>query len=86
MGKIRNPVLDFILYLVTAYIIWECTLYVWHEHRLKHQIHDASLEDVSKNKYDKQFTTVTTYKILQTIYHSNYTQKCSKIVQWKRYI
>ena len=60
---------DFILYFVTAYIIWESTLYMQHEHRVKHQIHYASLEEVSKKNYDKQFTTVTTYKHVQ-----NYTQ------------
>ena len=31
-----------------------------HEHRLKHQMHYASLEEASKNFYEKQFTTVTT--------------------------
>ena len=35
-----------------------------HEHRVKHQIHYASLEEVSKKKF-------------MTIYKSNYTQKCS---------
>ena len=74
LGKIRNLVLDFILYFVTAYIIWESTLYMQHEHRVKHQIHYASLEEVSKKK------------LWQTIYNSNYTQKCSKLLQWKMYI
>ena len=74
LGVIRNLVLDFILYFVTAYIIWESTLYMYHEHRVKHQIHYASLEDVSKKK------------LWQTIYNSNYTQKCSKLLQLKMYI
>ena len=40
------------------------------EHRVKHQIHYASLEEVSKKKnYDKQFTT------------EPYTHKCSKLLQ-----
>ena len=71
LGVIRNLVLDFILYFVTAYIKWESTLYILHEHRVKHQIHYASLEEVSK-------------KVLwETIYNSHYTQKCSKSLQRK---
>ena len=68
-GVIRNLILDFILYFVTAYIIWESTLYMYHEHRVKHQIHYASLEEVSKKKYDKQFTTVITPKNVQNYYN-----------------
>ena len=73
-GVIRNLILDFILYFVTAYIIWESTLYMYHEHRVKHQIHYASLEDVSKKRSR------------QTIYNSNYRKKCSKLLQLKMYI
>ena len=74
LGVIRNLVLDFILYFVTAYGIWESSLYMEHEHRGKHKIHYASLQEVSK-------------KILwQIIYNSNYTQKCSKLLQWKMYM
>ena len=60
LGVIENLVLDFILYIVTTYIIRESTLYMKHEHRVKYQIHYASL-DVSK-------------KIWKTIYNSSYTQ------------
>ena len=60
LGVIENLVLDFILYIVTTYIIWESTLYMKHEHSIKYQIHYASL-DVSK-------------KIWKTIYNSSYTQ------------
>ena len=70
LGRIRNLVLDFILYFVTAYIIWESTLYMYHEHRVKHQIYYASLEEVSKKK---QFTTVTTHKNAQNYYN----EKCT---------
>ena len=72
-GVIRNLILDFILYFVTAYIIWESTLYMYHEHRVKHQIHYASLEEVSKKNYDKQFTTVTTHKNVQNYYNGKCT-------------
>ena len=51
LGVIRNLVLDFILYFVTAYIIWESSLYMEHEHRVKHKIHYASLEEVSKETF-----------------------------------
>ena len=71
---IRNIVLDFILYFVIAYILSGSILYMWHEHKVKHQIHYASLEEVSKKK------------LWQTIYNSNYTQKCSKLLQLKMYI
>ena len=72
--KIRNVVLDFIICCVTPYIIWDSTLYMLHDHRVKHQIYYVSLEEVSK-------------KILgQTIYNSDYKQKCSKLLQWKMYI
>ena len=65
LGRIRNLVLDFILYFVAAYIMWEGTLYMWHEHRVKHQIDYASLEKEIKRNYDKQFTTGTTHKSVQ---------------------
>ena len=48
LGVIRNLVFDFILCFFTAYIIWESTLYMLHEDRVKHQIHYVSLEEVSK--------------------------------------
>ena len=44
-----------------------------HEHRLKHQMHYASLEEASKNFYEKQFTTVTTRKNVQNYYN----EKCT---------
>ena len=40
---------------------------------VKHQIHYASLEEVSKKNYDKQFTTVTTHKNVQNYYN----EKCT---------
>ena len=46
---------------------------MYHEHRVKHQIYYASLEEVSKKKYDKQFTTVTTHKNAQNYYN----EKCT---------
>ena len=51
LGVIRNLVLDFILYFVTVYTIWESTLYMQHEHRVKDQIYYASPEEVSKKKF-----------------------------------
>ena len=51
LGVIRNIVLDFILYFVTAYIITESTLYMAHEHRKKHQIQYASPEKVNKKNF-----------------------------------
>ena len=49
MGRIRNLVLDFILYFVTL--------------RVQHKIQYTSLEEVSrKSFYGKQLTTVTTHK------------------------
>ena len=35
---------------------------MYHEHRVKHLIHYASLEELSKKNYGKQFITVTTHK------------------------
>ena len=69
LGRIRNLALDFILYFVTAYIIWESIAYMKYEHRIKHQIHYASLEEACKKIYDKQFTAVTTYKNIQNYYN-----------------
>ena len=52
LGVVRNLVLDFILYFVTAYII-HMRKYPKHvtRTRVKHKIHYASLEEVSKNKF-----------------------------------
>ena len=36
-------------------------------------MHNASLEEVSKKNYGKQFTTVTTHKNVQTYYN----EKCT---------
>ena len=72
LGVIKNQVLDFILYFVTVYIIWETTLYMQHECREKHQIHYASLEEVKKI-YGKRFTTVTTHKNVQNHYNEKWT-------------
>ena len=69
MGRIKNLVLDFVLYFVTTYIVGESTLYIQHEHRVKHQIHYVSYEEVSKKIYDKQFTTGTTHKNVQNYYN-----------------
>ena len=41
-----------------------------HEHRVKHQIHNLRKE-VKKN-YGKQFTTVTTHKIVQNYYNEKF--------------
>ena len=43
-----------------------------HEHRVKHKIHYASLEEVKKI-YEKQFTTGTTHKNVQNYYN----EKCT---------
>ena len=40
---------------------------------VKHQIHYASLEEVSKKKFDTQFTTVTTHKNVQDYYNEKST-------------
>ena len=72
---IRNLVLDFILYFVIVYIKWESTLNMSHEHRWKDQMHYASLEEASKNVYEKQFTTVTTQKNVQNYYNEKCTYK-----------
>ena len=40
----------------------------------KHQIHYASLEELSKKICDKQFTTVTTHKNVPNYYN----EKCAK--------
>ena len=53
-----------------------------HEHRVKHQIHYASLEEISKKNYDKKFTTVITHIIFRTVTIKNvhvmqlYTEIC----------
>ena len=44
LGRIRNLVLNFVLYFVTAYIYMR--KYPIYENRVKHQIHYASLEKV----------------------------------------
>ena len=53
-------------------------MYMYYEHRVKHQIHYASLEEVSKKNYDKQFTTVTTHKNVQNYYN----EKCAKYLMF----
>ena len=40
-----------------------------HDHRVKHQIQYASLEEVRKKNFDKQFTTVTTHKNFKNYYN-----------------
>ena len=40
---------------------------------VKHQIHYASLEEVSKKIFDTQFTTVTTHKNVQDYYNEKST-------------
>ena len=44
----------------------------------KHQIHYAWLEEVSKQIYDEQFTTVTTHKNAQNYYN----EKCAKYLMF----
>ena len=71
LGRIRNLVLDFILYFVTPIHV-TCA-------QGKHLIHYASLEELSKKKkYDKQFTTVTTHKNVQNYYN----EKCAKYLMF----
>ena len=50
LGVIRILVLDLILYFITRHILYEKVPYICNEHRVKHQIHCASLEEVSKEK------------------------------------
>ena len=52
-----------------------------HEHRVKHQIHYASLEEVVKNFYEKQFTTVTTHKNVQNHYNEKRTDNANTQMQ-----
>ena len=41
---------------------------MYYEHRVKHKIHYASLEEVNNKKiYDKQFTTVNTHKNVELL-------------------
>ena len=51
-----------------------------HEHRVKHQIHYASLEEVTKKNYDKQFTTITRHKNVQNYYNEKCTYNV--IIHW----
>ena len=72
-GVIRNLVFDFILYPLVLHILYEKVLDTCNvRNRLKHQIHYASLEKVSKKNYDKYFTKVTTHKNVQYYYN----EKC----------
>ena len=48
LGMIRNLVLNFILYFVTAYIYYMRKYQGNRVHRVKHQIHYESLEELSK--------------------------------------
>ena len=74
LGVIRSLVLDFFLYFVTAYIIWESSQYMYHEHMVQHQIHYTSLEDVSK----KIFMPSNLQQELHTkIFKLNYDEKCT---------
>ena len=50
LGGIRNPVLNFILSFVTAYMR-KRTLHMQHQHRVQHKIHYTSLEEVSKKYF-----------------------------------
>ena len=43
-------------------------------------MHYASLEDVSKKNYDKQFTTLTTHKNVKTYYNEKCTYNV--IIHW----
>ena len=51
-----------------------------HEYRVKHQIHHASLEEVTKKKYNIQFATVTTHKNVQNYYNQKYAYNV--IIHW----
>ena len=44
-----------------------------HKNRAKHQTDNASLEEVVKKNYHKQFTTVTTHKNIQNYYNEKFT-------------
>ena len=80
-GVIRNLVFDFILYPLVLHILYEKVLDTCNmSNRLKHQIHYASLEEVSKKNYDKQFTTVTIHKNVQNYYKEKCTYNV--IIHW----
>ena len=49
-----------------------------HGHRVKHQIHYASLKAVSKKNYEKQFTTAATHKNIQNYYNEKCTYNVIK--------
>ena len=49
-----------------------------HEHRVKHQTHYASHKEVSKNIYDKKFTTLTTHSNVRNYYN----EKCAKYLMF----
>ena len=49
LGVIRNLVLDFIIYFVTAYMR-KYPIHL-HQHRVQHIIHYTSLEEVSKKYF-----------------------------------
>ena len=44
-----------------------------HEHKVTNQKYYASLEEVSKKIYNKQFTTATTHKNVQNYYNEKST-------------
>ena len=69
--RIRNLVLDFTLYFVTAYM-------------RKYPIHVTWAQGKTPNTLC--ITWGSKKKLWQTIYNSNYTQKCSKLLQLKMYI
>ena len=83
-GVIRNLVFDFILYPLVLHILYEKVLDTCNvRNRLKHQIHYASLEKVSKKNYDKQFiavTTIYTHKNVQSDYNEKRTYNI--IIHW----
>ena len=68
LGRIRNLVLNFVLYFVTAYI-YEKVPYIWEQGKAPNTLCITWESDLKK--------------LCQTIYNSNYTQKCSNLLQWK---
>ena len=69
LTKIRNLVLDLILYFVTAYM----RKYPIHVTRAQGKTPNTLGITWSKQNYDKEFTTVTTHKHVQNYYN----EKCT---------
>ena len=75
---IRNLVLDFILYFVTAYIIWDYPTHVtWAQGTTPNTLY-IIWESKKKNFHGKQFTTVTTHKNVRNYYNEKCTYNANK--------